>query len=157
MLKLMPTDSRYKWYVLNIFLFFFVNVFLLWQLSPTISSLEFLRPYQLIIFGLAVYRGANIISNETVTKPLRRPFITTFKRYGKEQEKARERGFRGAMGMLLTCPSCTGVWVATTLVYGYLLAPAAMTIFTTLLALSAIERIIARVLELFREKQSYTT
>ncbi len=148
------TDSRHKWYVFDLLSFLLINAVLLWQLSPRLTSLSLLEPYLLIIFGLAIYRGANIIANETITKPLRRPFVTLFKRYGKEQEKPRERGFRGALGGLLTCPSCVGVWVAAVMVYGYLIAPKPTTIFATLLALSAFERIIARVLEGIKDKNN---
>ena len=91
--------------------------------------------------GLAVYRLANIVSNEQLTKPLREPFVDEKQRNGKMVEVPKGRGFLGAMGSLIYCPSCTGTWIAAILVNSFVVWPLPVKIIALIFALSAIERL----------------
>src|SRR5436190_10850075 len=86
------------------------------------------RSYSLLdlaLAGVATHELTRTISRERVTAPLRAPCVehrgTTIT--GDVLEKPRGHGFRRAVGNLLTCPYCTGPWVAGTLVGGLVGAP----------------------------------
>jgi len=51
------------------------------------------------------------------------------------------------MGLLLYCPSCTGVWLSAALVYFYVFFPGPTFLAALFLALSAFERILSAILE----------
>ena len=135
----MQSDSRYPWFLLELGIFIAINAVLLAIIKPTdVFQLTF-SPLQLIIFGLAVFRGANIVSSETIMRPFRAPF-------NKKVEEPKSVGLKGAIGFLLHCPSCSGVWVAMILIYSYLLWPVPMWVIILILALSGVERIIFHLL-----------
>lgn len=130
--------------ILDMALFTAINIFAIAKLqSAGLGLFAYLKPLHLLILGLAVYRGANIISNEFITVPLRAHFVRRFEQDGKEIEEPYDQGFRGFLGSLLYCPSCTGVWVAMILVYSFLFWPAAATPVIIVLALSGLERFFA--------------
>jgi hypothetical protein len=60
-----------------------------------------------------------------VTSPLRAPFTAFQGTEGPSElsEEVRGSGGRKAVGELITCPFCTGVWVATGLVAGLVYLP----------------------------------
>lgn len=136
----------YPWFLGEMALYVVLHMVLLtavWRFGHAPLPLE---PLYLVLLTLAVYRGAHILSNEKITKPIRAPFIRTRENEeGKEVEQPVNEGLRGAIGTLICCPSCTGIWVATVLVYGYLLAPFPATILIIILALSAGERLVTMV------------
>lgn len=136
----MRADSKYPWYVFDVVIFIVVNIFALWWIKPGLNVIDNFPPFIIVLLGLAVFRGADIVSNEPVLAPLREPFVRHIHQHGKEIERPWRFGFRGAMGSLLYCPSCTGVWVAMALVYGYLIFPRVVIIVVVILAVSALER-----------------
>lgn len=79
----------------------------------------------MILLGVATHKLTRTLTKDWVTAPLRAPFV----RYegsaggGEVKEKARGRGLRKAVGDLLTCPWCTGPWVAAALTSGLLRWP----------------------------------
>lgn len=88
------------------------------------------------------------MANEKITVPLRAPFVSlTINEEGTEVETPKERGLRGAIGSLLYCPSCVGVWVATALMYGYLVFPVITLIIASILSLSALERFLTAIFD----------
>jgi len=135
-------NKKYFWYVADLALFMGLNILLLWKLLPKFGLLQ-IGWLQVVIFGLAVYRAANIISNEKVMKPLREPFVNEKQEAGKTVEVPKARGFAGAMGNLIYCPSCTGTWIAMILVYSWLVWPKPVEVIALILALSGAERIYA--------------
>lgn len=63
---------------------------------------------------------------DLVTAPLRAPFVKFKENSGEgevEEESRRDGGIKEAMGDLLTCPYCIGVWIVTPLWFGMALAP----------------------------------
>jgi hypothetical protein len=136
----MKHEHLFGWLKLDMALFVIANAILITLFSDTLATLR-VGAIELIVLGLAVYRMANIVSNEPVTKPLRAPFVDEVPQDGKVVEKPKRTGFRGALGLLIYCPSCTGVWIAAALVYLYAFWPAQTFVVTLFLALSGIERI----------------
>ncbi len=127
-------------------LFIAVNIYFLRGFSHdnTFELLHLVPLSHFFILGLAVYRGANILSNEFVTTPLRAYFVKDVETAdGKTSEMPYETGLRGTLGSLLYCPSCTGVWIAMILTYSYVFWPGPASIVIFFLALSGLERFFA--------------
>lgn len=134
----------FPWLIIDMAAFVVLNILMIRFIQPGfVDFLSFITPMQILIFGLAVYRAANIVSNEFVTKPIRAYFVQEVERDGKEVEEPYDTGFRGFAGSLLYCPSCTGVWIAAIMVYSYIIWPGAVSIIALLLALSGVERFLA--------------
>ncbi len=137
----MKLNSKHPWYILDLVLFAAVNVVCLWLAKNRLQHFSPPQGWPLLLFGLAVFRGADVISNEKVTQALRAPFIKIEEKDGKDVEVPLEIGFKGALGSLLYCPSCSGVWVAMLLAYAYIFWPSVATVIIFILALSGMERI----------------
>ena len=62
-----------------------------------------------------------MITKDRVTSAVRAPFT----RYeeGADNEAARGRGLRRAVGELIVCPYCIGLWIATVFAMGFVVAP----------------------------------
>lgn len=146
----MKQREIFKWLTLDMLIFVTANVFLIWNFQNKFSVLDRIGFFRLLVLGLAAYRLANVLSNESITKPLRAPFVDEEKKDGKMVEQPKKTGFFGAVGLLIYCPSCTGVWLSAALVYFYVFYPESTFLVALFFALSAIERIIARVLDLLK-------
>jgi hypothetical protein len=148
----MKYKDMFPWLVLDMILFIVINWLLISKLNPHFEIIQYMSPIRLLILGLAVYRAANIISNEFVTTPIRAYFVHDVERNGKIVEEPLEKGFRGFIGSLLYCPSCTGTWIAMIVVYSYIFNPAITSIVALLLALSALERFFAYIFGRIKNK-----
>jgi hypothetical protein len=84
-----------------------------------------LRPFDLLLLGLASFRIGRMIAFEGVAAPLRAPFTETqLDGSGAGQTVvAAGDGARRVFGELMSCPICLGTWVAAGLVYGLHLLP----------------------------------
>src|SRR5215207_5867353 len=81
----------------------------------------------LALVSLATHKVARLIAKDRVTSTVRAPF-TRFQEDagpGEVSEAARGRGMRRAVGELLVCPYCLGLWVATFFTAGLIVAPRA--------------------------------
>lgn len=97
----------------------------LWLLDRRGRLPERLGAGDLVIVGIATHKLTRTITRDWVTAPLRAPF-TTFRGvqiHGEVLEKSRGTGLRRAIGDLLTCPFCTGPWVAGALALGLAARP----------------------------------
>ncbi|GGK33470.1 hypothetical protein GCM10010124_27740 [Pilimelia terevasa] len=78
------------------------------------------------LLGAATHKLSRLLAKSSVTSPLRAPF-TRFREPagpGEVTEEVRLRHPAGhAVGELVTCPFCLGVWVCTGLAAGFVLAP----------------------------------
>ena len=138
------TDKRlFPWLVLDMLVFITLNILIIKNINLPSNALSLFSPFKLLILGLAVYRGANIVSNEFVTKPIRSHFVVEKEVGGEVIEVPLSTGFRGFIGLLLYCPSCTGVWIAAIILYSYLLWPTPTSVIVLLLSLSGLERFFA--------------
>lgn len=142
----MDYKKVYNWFTFDMLVFVGINAFLLYRFGDRLTTLTSIGFYHLLVLGLAAFRGSNIVSNEVVTKPLRAPFVNEVEKDGKMIEEPKKTGFLGATGVLIYCPSCTGVWIAAALAYGYILWPTVTFFVALILAMSGIERIIAGIL-----------
>ena len=80
-------------------------------------------PYDLLVFGVATHSLSRIITRERVTQPLRAAVTYKEPVGDAEKEKPRGDGTRQVLGELLTCPFCTGTWVAAGFAYSCVLMP----------------------------------
>ena len=79
----------------------------------------------LALVTVATHKASRLIAKDRVTSAVRAPFT----RYqhddgpGEVSEAARGHGLRRAVGELLVCPYCIGMWISAGLVAGLLVAP----------------------------------
>jgi hypothetical protein len=145
-----PTEEAPYWHLVPFSLFAIINI-VIWILWPQylIQLKEMATPFSILLWGLAVYRIANIVSNEQVTRVLRAPFIDQQETgSGHIEETPRPAGLKHTIGSLLYCPSCVGVWASALIVYLLLFAPTIGWVAVVLFALSGVERIVSAVLQL---------
>lgn len=92
------------------------------------------------LLGVATHKLSRIVTRDWVTAPLRAPF-TRYERNagsGEVVEKSRGRGLRRAIGDLVTCPYCSGPWVAGALGALFVAAPRAGRAVAAVLATVAV-------------------
>jgi hypothetical protein len=78
-----------------------------------------------VLVAVATHKGTRLIAKDRVSSVVRAPF-TTFQDDagpGEDEEAARGTGLRRAVGELVICPYCLGVWVSTAFAAGLLVAP----------------------------------
>jgi hypothetical protein len=79
----------------------------------------------LALLTVATHKASRLIAKDRVTSAMRAPFT----RYqdddgpGEVSEAARGRGLRRAVGELLVCPYCIGMWISAAFAAGLLVAP----------------------------------
>ncbi len=103
----------------------------------TRDSDETIGPGEMLPMGAATFAASKALTREKVEVWVREPFVEE----GADARGARHpkgSGVRYAIGELLSCPRCTGMWVALGLVALRLRAPHFGRVATTLGALSAI-------------------
>jgi hypothetical protein len=79
-----------------------------------------------LLVGVASHQLSRVITRDKITTVLRQPFTEVegpAEEPAELEERARGSGLRRAIGELLTCPYCIGVWIASFLTYGLVLAP----------------------------------
>ena len=93
-----------------------------------------------VLVCLATHKASRLLSKESVTSPLRAPFTTYEEPTGEAEvnESVRGHGARHALGELLTCPFCLGVWIATGLTAGLVFAPKVTRLVSTALTAVAV-------------------
>jgi hypothetical protein len=77
------------------------------------------------LMTVATHKVSRLIAKDRVTSTVRAPF-TVFEGDagpGEVSEAARGRGLRRAVGELLVCPYCLGLWVAAAFAAGLIAAP----------------------------------
>jgi hypothetical protein len=78
------------------------------------------------LVGVATHKASRLLTKEAVTSPVRAPFTRYEQSAGHAelQESVRsDHPARHAIGELLTCPFCAGVWIASGLTAGLVFAP----------------------------------
>ena len=78
-----------------------------------------------VLIGTASHKLSRLIAKERVGAVLRSPFTELQGRGGPAEleERARGAGARRAIGELLVCPWCLGLWIAAALSLGLVVAP----------------------------------
>jgi Protein of unknown function (DUF1360) len=86
---------------------------------------EHIAPGDLALITVATHKASRLIAKDRVTSAVRAPF-TRFEGDagpGEVSEQARGRGLRRAIGELLVCPYCLGLWIAAGFFAGLVVAP----------------------------------
>ncbi|MGN6586970.1 MAG: DUF1360 domain-containing protein [Solirubrobacterales bacterium] len=80
---------------------------------------------QLLLVGTASHKLSRLLSKDKVTSPLRAPFTELEGKGGPAEfeERSRGTGLRKAIGELLICPFCLGLWVIAAFSVGLVFAP----------------------------------
>jgi hypothetical protein len=79
----------------------------------------------LALVGTASHKASRLISKDKVTSPLRAPFTELEGKGGPAEleESSRGTGLQKAIGELLICPYCLGLWVVAAFSIGLIFAP----------------------------------
>jgi hypothetical protein len=80
-----------------------------------------------LLFGTATHKLSRVIARDRVTSFARAPF-TMFEQdagHGEVDERPRGKGLRRAIGELVVCPYCLGLWVSGGFHVGRIFAPRA--------------------------------
>ena len=93
-----------------------------------------------VLIGTASYKLSRLISKKKVTAFVRAPFTELEGKGGpgELEEKPRGSGLRRALGELLVCPYCLGLWASGGFHAGLLLAPRATRFSASVLSAMAI-------------------
>jgi hypothetical protein len=78
-----------------------------------------------VLMSIATHKMSRLLAKDSVTSPLRAPFARYEGTTGDAElgERVRGTGVQHAVGELITCPFCLGVWVATGMSAGLVFAP----------------------------------
>lgn len=101
---------------------------------------ERIKLADLALFGVASHKLSYILSNASVTSFLRAP-VTELKEVKSPtnlDEKPRGNGLQKALGSLLTCHFCLGMWMAAFFSYGLVLFPRATRFVASIFSILAI-------------------
>ena len=97
---------------------------------------EQLRPLDFAILSAATFRAARMVSHDEVLSFLREPFVQGEAGAG-DEKPVEDGGTRQAIGELLTCSRCIGMWAAAGVVGVHTVAPRSGRLLTWSLAASA--------------------
>ncbi len=80
---------------------------------------------EVVVLGLAAFRLGRLVSYDRVMEPLRSPFTQTVPdpTGAGESVEPKGTGWRRSVGELISCPICSGTWMAAALLYGLEFAP----------------------------------
>lgn len=78
-----------------------------------------------VTLGVATHKLSRVIAKDKVTSPLRAPFTELEGEAGPSElsEAARGSGARRAIGEMLVCPYCLGLWISAAFSVGLLFVP----------------------------------
>jgi hypothetical protein len=86
---------------------------------------EQVAPGDIALLVVATHKASRLLSKDRVTSAVRAPF-TDFQEDGgpsEVEERPRGTGLRRAVGELLVCPFCLGLWIAAAFTAGLIVAP----------------------------------
>lgn len=94
----------------------------------------------LVLLGVGTFKLSRLLTTDAVTGFVRAPFVRFEGMEGVStpKESPRGRGLRRALGQLLLCPKCTGLWVASGLAAGLLVVPRATRVACGALTVAAV-------------------
>jgi hypothetical protein len=113
-----------------------------------------LKPFDLALLGLATFRLGRMVAYDRIAEPLREPFTQTVPdpTGAGETVEPRGEGVRLALGQAISCPICSGTWIAAALVYGLHSLPNPTRLFLAMISSTGI----AELLNALTEALSWT-
>lgn len=101
------------------------GVFAAWFSRTGRELPERIDGHDVVLLTVASHKLARLLSKDRITSPLRAPFTEPEGEGGpgEVEEKSRGRGLRRAIGQLLLCPYCLGMWTSAGFVAGLLTLP----------------------------------
>ncbi len=102
------------------------------------------RAGDVALVGVGTFKLSRLLAHAAVTGFLRAPFVRFEGMEGltTPKESPRGRGMRRAVGQLLLCSKCMGLWVAAALVVGLVRAPRATRMACTALAAATVNDVL---------------
>jgi hypothetical protein len=93
-----------------------------------------------LLLALATHKASRLLAMDAIASPLRAPFTRYEGPAGEAEvvESVRGNGLQHAAGELISCPFCLGLWTATGLTAGMVLAPRLTRLATTMLTSVAV-------------------
>ncbi|RKT54403.1 DUF1360 domain-containing protein [Saccharothrix australiensis] len=93
----------------------------------------------LVLFAVATHKSSRLLTKSAVAGVVRAPFTRYEESAGPAEvtESVRGTGVRHSVGELISCPFCSGVWIAGALTAGLVLAPRASRLVAGALAVVA--------------------
>ncbi len=141
----MKKSLYFKWDIAALAAFILINIAGLYyfrnELDDALLSLGWMT---LLVLGLGTYRLTDIIVYEKVTQPIRLLFVGKALLEDGKEVHVSKRGLQAFFHQLFSCNSCMGVWVATLVVYLYVLFPAPTFVVMVIFALTALERLFSK-------------
>ncbi len=121
---------------LSVFFLLIFVLFIFWMSREHALEKITLSPLDLVLLGLATFRLGRLVAYDRVMEPLRYPFARTVpdETGAGESVEPQGKGFRQAIGQLISCPICSGTWIAAILVYGFYAFPGPTRVFLTIAA-----------------------
>lgn len=101
------------------------GAFVAWFRTSERELPERMEVADLALVTVATHKASRLLAKDRVTSIVRAPF-TQFQGdegQGEVAERARGTGLRRAIGELLICPYCLGMWIAAAFAAGLLVAP----------------------------------
>lgn len=101
------------------------SAFALWFRSSGRELPDRMEAQDLLLLTVASHKTSRLIAKDRVTTPVRAPFVEFQGEGGPGEvnEKARGQGLQRAIGELLTCPYCLGMWTSAVYAAGLLVVP----------------------------------
>ena len=93
-----------------------------------------------VLLSIATHKASRLLSKDAVVSPLRAPFTRYEEPAGETElmESVRGHGLQHAVGELVSCPFCMGLWTATVLTAGMVFAPRLTRLASTVLTAVAV-------------------
>jgi hypothetical protein len=98
---------------------------------------ETIEPWDLVLLSLATHKFTRIVTKDSITSPLRAPLVEYAGSQGAGELHENVRGgspLRHALGELVSCPFCLGVWTSTAFATGRVFAPRATRLVASVFA-----------------------
>ncbi|HWD63953.1 MAG TPA: DUF1360 domain-containing protein [Solirubrobacteraceae bacterium] len=103
----------------------FAAAFAVWFSRSERELPDDIRTRDLVLLTVASHKLARLLSKDRITSPIRAPFTEPRGEGGpgEVEETSRGQGLRRAIGQLLLCPYCLGMWTSAGFVAGLLTFP----------------------------------
>ncbi len=100
--------------------------------------LNALTAIDLAMLGLATFKAARTVARDKVTSFVREPFVEGEAYDGENEKPTHDSELKQAIGELITCTRCIGMWLGAGLASTQILAPRTGRLLTSVLAAGAV-------------------